>query len=250
MASSYRFGWIPDKTDSRDKRYSIPAGLGTYPPSVDLRKSPSLLPAIYDQLDLGSCTANGIAALIEFAHRKQAFPDIMPSRLFIYYNERVIEHSVSQDAGASIRDGMKSVNKQGICSETDWPYIVDKFAIKPPAKCYVDAKKDLVLDYSLINNADLNALKGCLVAGFPIVFGSDVFDNFPMDTTTGSIPMPKGQIIGGHCMVIVGYNTKKRFIIRNSWGTGWGAKGYGSIPFAYITDTAKTNDCWTVRLVE
>src|SRR5208283_609384 len=131
------YGWVHDLPDARDYAYAaplnrFPQGL---PTSVDLRPD---CPPVYDQGQLGSCTANGIAGAIEFDQLKQANKEFTPSRLFIYYNERVIEGTVSQDSGAQIRDGVKSVAKLGAPPETDWPYDVAKFADKPPLTAYQD----------------------------------------------------------------------------------------------------------------
>ena len=108
MARTY--GWIPDLPDARDNVYQLPLKLATPPPSVDLRAG---CPAVYDQGDLGSCTANMIGAAIEFDQMKQKISSRTPSRLFIYYNERVIEGSVDSDSGAQIRDGIKTVASAG-----------------------------------------------------------------------------------------------------------------------------------------
>src|SRR5471032_300397 len=115
-----KYGWIPDLPDQRDIIFSAQRdALAVTPALVDLR---SQCPPVYDQGQLGSCTANGIGGAIHFERLKQqAAPDFVPSRLFIYYNERVIEHTVQSDAGAQIRDGIKTVAKQGDCPETEWP---------------------------------------------------------------------------------------------------------------------------------
>ena len=96
------------------------AMLRALPPRVDLRRQ---CPPVYDQGQLGSCTANAIGGAIEFDQLKQGLPQIfVPSRLFIYYNERAMEHSIQFDSGAQLRDGIKSVAKLGACPETIWPY--------------------------------------------------------------------------------------------------------------------------------
>ena len=129
-----RYGWIPDLPDQRDHLYAAPpAFLAALPPSTDLRSG---CPAVYDQGRLGSCTANAIGGAIEFDRMKQKLPDFVPSRLFIYYNERVIEGTVSSDSGAQIRDGIKTVASQGVCPEPDWPYDITKFTQKPPANAW------------------------------------------------------------------------------------------------------------------
>src|SRR5438874_4074423 len=121
-------GWIPDLPDARDHLYAAPPAMLTQlPAAVDLRPQ---CPDVYDQGHLGSCTGNAIAGVIQFdqmrQHLKPPCP-FLPSRLFIYYNERVMEHTVHSDAGAQIRDGIKSVSKQGDCPESEWPYDVGKF---------------------------------------------------------------------------------------------------------------------------
>ena len=246
------YGWVRDLPDERDFVYAAPLirfphGL---PPSVDLR---SECPPIYDQGQLGSCTGNGIAAAIEFDQRKQRKKEFAPSRLFIYYNERVIEGTVSQDAGAQIRDGIKSVAKLGAPPESDWPYDISKFAQRPPKKAYSDAKQDLVSSYSRVAQ-DLNQMRGCLAEGYPFVLGFTVYQSFESQTVakTGIVPMPASgeTVLGGHCVVAMGYDDGKRaFIIRNSWGTGWGIKSYCLMPYEYLISPRLASDFWTIRSV-
>src|SRR5690349_5986657 len=133
------YGWVPDLPDHRDLTYAAPAAfLTALPTSVDLRPG---CPDVYDQGQLGSCTANSIGGAFQFEQIKQKVKDFVPSRLFIYYNERVIENTVNSDSGAQIRDGIKVVAKQGAPPETDWPYDINKFAQKPPQSAFADAAK-------------------------------------------------------------------------------------------------------------
>ena len=136
-----RYGWVPDLPDVRDHMYAAPvAMIAALPPKVDLRPN---CPPPYDQGQLGSCTGNAIAGAVQFEREKQHLtPDFVPSRLFIYYGERVIEGTVGTDSGAQIRDGIKVVANQGVPPETDWPYDIAKFAQKPPPKAFADALKD------------------------------------------------------------------------------------------------------------
>jgi C1A family cysteine protease len=247
-----KMGWVPDLPDHRDFTYAAPRPLlRKLPTQVDLRKK---CPAVYDQGDLGSCTANAIGAAFEFELKKQKQKSFMPSRLFIYYNERVIEHTVSIDNGAMIRNGMKSVNKQGVCTEAEWPYIIGKFTSKPPANCYVDAQCHQVLSYHRVPR-DLKQMKSCLAEGYPFVFGFTVYDAFESNEVakTGKLNLPtkaEGEV-GGHAVLAVGYSDKsKRFYVRNSWGNAWGQKGYFTMPYDYVTDENLSDDFWTIRIVE
>ena len=143
MKTTKRFGWIRDLPDQRDRKFLTTRLLSRAPLlpfSVNLR--PNAGP-IYDQGNLGSCTAQAIAAAIVYEENKQKLPEIFPSRLFIYYNERVIEGSVSSDSGAQIRDGIKSVVNRGVCPETEFGY-EHAFDDRPWNSCYVHAKMDLV----------------------------------------------------------------------------------------------------------
>jgi C1A family cysteine protease len=246
------FGWAPDLPDQRDFTYAAPSAVTKkLPPKVDLR---SKCPAVYDQGQLGSCTANAIGGAFEFEAMKQnVADDFMPSRLFIYYNERVIEGTVKTDAGAQIRDGIKSINKQGVCPETLWPYDIKKFATKPGTACYTSATKHLATSYQRVPRI-LNQMKGCLADGYPFVFGFTVYESFESEAVakTGKLNMPKKNesVVGGHAIMAVGYDDKaKRLIIRNSWGDGWGLKGYFTMPYEYVMDGNLSDDFWTIRLV-
>jgi C1A family cysteine protease len=221
----------------------------TLPPKVDLRPQ---CPAVYDQGHLGSCTANAIGAALEYDRLKQGLPDFIPSRLFIYYNERAMEGTISVDAGAYIRDGIKSVEKQGFCHEPIWPYVISNFDDKPPDQAYTDAKKYKAISYFRLNNSNITELKSCLAAGFPFVFGFTVYTSFfKADANRGEVPMPGPErVVGGHAVLAVGYDdVSSRFIVRNSWGARRGDKGYYCMPYQYLTDTELSDDFWTIRSV-
>src|SRR2546422_8501687 len=161
------YGWIPDLPDHRDILYgAVHRVAARLPASVDLRRGCS---PVEDQGDLGSCTGNALAGAVEFLEKKDGIPLVNVSRLFIYYNERVIEHTVADDAGAMIRDGIKTLVKQGTCSEKRWPYVIARFAVKPSAACYREAADHQVTAYARLQT--LVAMRACLAGGDPFVFG-------------------------------------------------------------------------------
>ena len=246
------YGWNPDLPDGRDLMYAAPPEVVTaLPPKVDLRAQ---CPGVYDQGQLGSCTANAIGAALEFDQIKQKEQAFTPSRLFIYYNERAMEGTVNSDAGGQIRNGVKSVNQQGAPPETDWPYDITKFAEKPPQKAYDDAAQHESVLYQRLTPI-LGQLKGCLASGFPFVLGFVVYESFESQqvaqTGEASLPQAGEQQIGGHAVLAVGYDeSQQRFLIRNSWGAGWGMGGYFTLPYPYLLQPTLSSDFWTIRSVK
>jgi C1A family cysteine protease len=243
-------GWIPDAPDYRDHMFSAqPAIVGDLPISIDLRQQFPSLP--YSQLQMSSCTANAIAGAIQFDQAKQGLPIVMPSRLFIYYNEREMENSVDSDCGAMIRDGIKSVATQGYCSEDMWPYDTSKFRMKPTPDCYDYGSGHIALQYMRLNQSLLE-MRACLAAGYPFIFGFTVYDSFEGSEVakTGILEMPRSgeNVQGGHAVLACGFNDDwQRFIVRNSWGTDWGQGGFFTIPYSYLSEPYLSSDFWTLR---
>jgi C1A family cysteine protease len=245
------YGWKPKLPTTHYPLYSARVELGALPPHVDLRPQ---CPEVYDQGQLGSCTGNGWAAAAEFLLMKQGLPTFTPSRLFIYYNERVADNDVAMDAGAAISDGAHAVSTLGCPNETLWPYDITAFTDKPPAEVYADGAKHLVLQVQQVSQ-NLTSMKEVVASGLPIVIGFVVYPSFESEAVakSGVVPMPghHEHSIGGHCVVIVGYDdSQKMFIMRNSWGTGWGQNGYFMMPYLYLTNPRLASDFWMASKIE
>ncbi len=246
------YGWVRDLPDQRDLHYSAPPQLAAaLPRSVDLRSG---FTPCYDQGMLGSCTANAIAGALQFLEEKEGESSpVMPSRLFIYYNERALEGTVQSDSGAQIRDGIKTVVKDGFCPEAMWPYDINEFAVRPPANCYQAATGERITQYLRLAQ-DPSTLMTCLASGYPFVFGFTVYESFesPDVARTGvaRLPQPGETVVGGHAVVAAGYDqATQRFLVRNSWGGTWGMGGYFTMPIAYLASPYLAADFWTIRKV-
>jgi C1A family cysteine protease len=241
-----KYHWARDPFDIRDKPYQL--AKITLPNKVDLRQYAS---AIEDQGNLGSCTGNAIAGAIELIDRKNN-KQLEISRLFIYYQERLLEGTVYYDSGAYIRDGIKACYTYGAPLESIWPYNLSKWATRPTPAAYTDALKRKVTGYAKC--ANFAAVKNALAAGTPVIVGFLVYSSFETNavTTTGMMPYPNTaseQLLGGHAVCIVGYDDTLnggRFICRNSWGTGWGDRGHFYMPYQVIQNTAMSSDFWTI----
>ncbi|TRZ53276.1 peptidase [bacterium] len=245
------YGWIPDLPDQRDFSYKrLALGLPPIPEKIDLR---NLCSPVENQENLGSCTAQALVGNLEFLKLKSLKKLINFSRLFLYYNERVISHSTDADSGASLRDGIKTLKKLGDCIEDLWPYDLKKFANKPPVIAYKNAKNYQIISYYRLHT--LAEMKHTLSSGWPFVFGFAVYESFELKKTarTGIVLMPKKdeRLLGGHAVLAIGYDdSKKWFIVRNSWGKKWGDQGYFYMPYKYFASPAFASDFWTIRGME
>lgn len=251
-----KLGRIPDKLDTRDLKLSFKKLL---PIETVYLNHKYRFPAVYDQGNLGSCTANALSFLIDFdlinKNDQNKVSAFYPSRLFIYYYERVLEGTVNTDSGAEIRDGIKVLANYGVPNETSWPYDVDQFTTTPSEASVKEALNFQAVVYQSVDGTNKQLLVNTLMNGYPIAYGMTAYESFVSNAVadSGIVPMPMGreQIVGGHAIAIVGYDTRwDSFIVRNSWGSSWGQGGYFRIPAAYITDPNLCSDFWTINLIK
>lgn len=245
-----KYGWHPDLPDQRDHEF-LALPVAVLPPAIDLRANCS---PVYDQGQLGSCTANAIAACLDYDRFKQKEKFINPSRLFIYYNERKDQGTLESDSGSSIRESAKAVKNYGACPESEWKYDINQFTVTPGYKAYTDAVKYEALVYQRITR-NLTDMKTCIYDGYPFVIGFTVYDSFEGSEVAKAgmmtMPLKDEKVLGGHAVMVVGYDDDKQwFIVRNSWGSGWGDKGYFYMPYAYLMNKKLSSDFWTLRRVK
>jgi len=212
-------------------------------------------PPVWDQGQLGSCTAHGTGAAYVMCSAGEGFADGTPSRLFLYYGARSLEGTTGEDSGATCRDAVKAVAKFGAPDESDWPYDIKKFTSKPPAKAFTDGQSHQALEYLGVSQST-QEMKAALAAGFPIIVGFSVYDSFESDAVakSGLVDVPnKGEKqLGGHCVLLIGYDEANPHLweLRNSWGTDWGQDGYFRMAAAYLTNPRLSGDFWTIRKTE
>jgi len=209
----------------------------------------SKIPIMYDQGNLGCCTANALCYAYIANDNKYN-----PSRIFLYYNERKLDMDIPDDAGSTLSQGITALKKYGVCTEISCPYIQSKFAIKPSNAAYSEGLKHEVIQASIVKQT-LQSLKGCLTSGEPFVVGIQIYDSFESDAVAanGIVPMPDVQnenLLGGHAVICVGYDDgNKWWIMKNSWGDKWGANGYFYLPYAYLTNLDLAGDIWKITKV-
>lgn len=258
-----KYHWVRDFHDARDYYVETTGAFkltsARLPDVCDLR---SWCTPVENQGTLGSCTGHALVGAVEYMlNRKRlqvvtgAVPKGKPtdlSRLFVYYNERVVERTVKVDAGAQIKTGVQTLVKVGVPVESLWPYAVKKFSVKPTKAAYDDAAKRKVTTYARVSRVNgVDSIRRTLASGYPVVFGFDVYSGFDSEEVaqTGVLDMPgAGETLqGGHAVLIVGYNhAQQRFVIRNSWGSAWGQGGYFTMPYAYVASRKLASDFWTI----
>lgn len=263
----HRMGWLPDYPDFRDftpehpmispkllKTKITALAPNDLLPTVDLR--PWCSP-VEDQGDLGSCTANAGIGLVEYFEYRIFGKYLDASRLFLYKVTRNLLH-LTGDTGAYIRSTIGALTLFGVPPEEYWPYLIKDFDSEPSAFCYAFAERYRTINYFRLDPPNtptdklLHRIKACLASGIPAVFGFTVYSSISQAETDGKIPYPVlgEKILGGHAVMAVGYSDKLKitnsgqkgfsttgaFLIRNSWGSGWGSSGYGWLPYKYIID--------------
>jgi len=208
----------------------------TLPPKRSLR---GLLfnPPIYNQGALGSCSANAVAFAYQYGSKKQRllFSDT-PSRLFIYYNSRMIGGNIDVDSGAYLRDSVKWLVKYGTVSEKEYPYNIEGFALKPSDQNYQNAIKNTIDGYYAVNK-DIQDIKRAIYNKFPVVFGMSIYGAINYVTKENPIlSMSTNEwLMGWHALVIIWYDDSTQlFLVRNSWGDKWADNGYFYVPYEYI----------------
>lgn len=261
----HHLGLRRDRPDARDVPFLPDPARQAHPVAVDLRAQ---CPPVYDQGRINACTANVFAAAVAFSREKngQSHP-FEPSRLFVYYNERMLQDQVANDVGATLREGIQALKRKGVPPESMWPYD-DSPATTPggafppgalPAQKPSDAAYSVAVMFELLTyrrlQPQLDHMRACLATGYPFALGIQVYPSFMSapgkQATVTPLPAPGETAIGGHAVLAVGYDDEKQWLVcRNSWGAAQADGGYFYLPYAYLDVPQAIGDVWSVRTVE
>jgi C1A family cysteine protease len=215
-------------------------------PEVDPRPH---MPPVFDQGELGSCTANATAACFQYDSIVAGKDCGELSRLWVYYFERAIERTLGQgDVGAMGHDAF-TVAEHGIPDEKLWPYDINRFEDKPP-----DMARAYRLDKSRVRAVPQSegAFKRVLSNKQTIAIGFTVYESFEdlwHEAGVMPVPQPGEGVLGGHEVLVVGYlkASPDHALVRNSWGAGWGLGGYFFMPWAVLLNSNMASDFRSVK---
>lgn len=244
-----KHAWIPDVPSIFDFGYKKSLRMKAAS-TVSVRH---LLPQVWNQGSIGSCVGHAVSDAHYAAQVRAGDKTPMnPSRLFVYYNARLMQGWQDSDNGCYIRDAMKSVAKQGVANEKIWPYKVTKFSKKPPTSAYASGLSNQALAYERVDSSKIENIKAALSDGLPVVFGAMLYESF-YDLKNGKVRMPtKGEkAIGGHAMILAdATDSTQDCDTKNSWGKHWGNDGYHKMPYEYLTNKNLCDDFWVLKSVE
>jgi C1A family cysteine protease len=233
-----------------EDRHFLPDRATPMPRRVDLRDD---MAHVVDQLELESCVANAVAGAFELLEKRATERVRRISRLFVYYNARAGEHDTKRDDGATIRAGVSALRLHGACAEATWPYVERRVLDRPDARAYDEARRFRISE-ALRVAIELDAMRACVAAGHPFLFGVKLYESFDGGGNHGHVPLPDpphDKRAGGHTMLAVGYDDDARtFIVRNSWGRDWGEDGYCFLPYDYVASRRFCDEAWTMTKLD
>ena len=249
----HKFDYRFQKPDHRDFKFTPPLTRAALPPSFNLTP-----PDVDDQGQEGSCGPNSVDGLLKFDMNKQGVPVYHTSRQFTYWITRVLMGTTTEDSGVDNRTMLKALNGSGFCKEDTWPYS-EPLTTQPSQAAFNEALPNKITSYATVDQ-NLVTMKNTLVSGFPFLFGFSVYNQIESQQAAqdGKIAMPSGSSIGGHDVVIYGWDdnvlcpgtsTPGAFKLLNSWGTSWGVSGSGWIPYAYAIDPNQAGDFWVINAI-
>lgn len=225
--TKYKLDLIPSPIDCRDYVVdTIYYKTVKLPKTLDYR---NVLPPIRDQGVQGSCSAMTAAVMKEWHEMRELNYRNYMSPQFVYN----LRPNKPQE-GMIPRDTMKILKNKGIVPEKIYPYgsrsKIDESLLRSASNFKIEG-------FARVNT--IYGAKSALISDGPLYVG------FPVYSETNPKfwiqQNPRDEFLGGHAVAIVGWN-KDSFIVRNSWGTNWGDRGYTYYPF---TEWGSHWEMWT-----
>lgn len=140
-------------------------------------------------------------------------------------------------SGTSLKAAADILRKYGAAPEELLPFRIDtNLYLGQVNAFYATLATRKIASYFNLRR-DTTRWREWLATQGPILAALNVDQTWYNATSTGGkldTYKPLTPAGGGHAIVVVGFRPDGRFIIRNSWGTAWGDKGFGYATESYI----------------
>lgn len=263
----------PDRLDFRDLPYRPPLRslAPVWPPDAVIAKNlAGYIGAklVRDQGDEGACTGFGLSCVANYLlwirHAQSGvdtpFESVSP-RMLYDLARRYDEWKGVDYEGSSCRGALKGWNKHGACSESFWPFPLSKgkpVFVPPQAGWEKDAATRPLGVYYRVDKNSIVDLQAALNDIGAVYCSADAHDGWDALQGTRRRAAPVSHVslpsipavtdpksTGGHAFAIVGYNTRG-FVVQNSWGETWGARGFAVLPYDDWVNNG--TDAWVCAL--
>ena len=211
------------------------------PASLDWRSNGGdFVTPVRNQGGCGSCWAFAATAALESSVlRAQNTPGID-----LNLSEQVLiscgssgGHDAGGCGGGTIYPSYASdyIRDTGLPLETCYPYTATDGSCGSACGTYQSATYQIASwAYVATTSPTVSAIRDALVSYGPLATTMDVYEDF-YSYTTGVYSYATGAYEGGHAVLIVGYSDAGQyFIVKNSWGAGWGESGYFRIAYSEL----------------
>lgn len=217
---------------------------------VDLRR---YCAPVEDQKTLPSCNACAVVSALEYLVIKSGKPHVDLSVLYVYWFARKLAGNERKKVGLLCHHATAAVMAYGVCEDRQWPYRIDKWDDEPSERAQGESTRFDAVQYARLASSD--EAKVSLSQGVPVLFGFDIPGAYYDAAATSGVLPDVGAFdhlpMDGHTMLIVGYDDSDRtWLAQNSWGAGWGQRGYCRIPYDLAAKYTWNDELWAIGALE
>lgn len=200
-----------------------------------------------------SCTGHAVAASINHVLKSKTLDSRVSPYMLYRLARRYDEFPGEADAGSSLRGALKGWFNHGAALEREWPTLGMAHEPDPDDEENLERWRERPLGaFYRVNPFRLDDMQSAIAELSSVIVSGTIHEGWtkPVRVTKGKQEMyviarpPGARILGGHAYCLAGYN-EVGFLVQNSWGPGWGKRGFATLPYEDWLDSAY--DAWVAR---